>query len=311
MSGKVGFLFDGCFLGHLTGASHPETPARLAALVARVKKEKIAERLLWLKAAEASRQHLALVHDPSYIAVVERECSTGQTTLSTGDTAISADSFRVARWAAGGVLQAIDALFSGTCSKAFCAVRPPGHHASTRRGMGFCIFNNVALAARYAQKRYGVERVLIADWDVHHGNGTQEIFYADGTVLFFSTHQFPLYPGTGRPDEIGAGPARGLIINRPFLPGTGNNEIISAFRDDLLPAARAFQPQLVLVSAGFDSRRGDPLGGFNLDDEGFRELTRIMNEISRIAAAGRLLAVLEGGYDRKAWPAPLSLIWKN
>jgi acetoin utilization deacetylase AcuC-like enzyme len=163
--------------------------------------------------------------------------------------------------------------------------------------MGFCVFNNVALAARYAQKKYGATRVLIADWDVHHGNGTQEVFYRDGSVLYFSTHLFPHYPGTGAATEKGLGKAEGLIINQPFPYGVGNREIVGAFRETLIPAARAFKPDFTLISAGFDSRKNDPLGGFQIDDDGFRELTRIMLAIAAVSGKGRLVSVLEGGYD--------------
>jgi len=185
----------------------------------------------------------------------------------------------------------------GEARNAFCIVRPPGHHATPNRGMGFCLFNNIAIAARYAQRKYGVERVLIADWDVHHGNGTQDIFYEDGSVFFFSTHQSPWYPGTGDPDERGAGAGAGATLNCPFAAGAGREEIVGAFGDALRPSMDEFQPDLVLISAGFDSRLGDPLGHFRLVDADFRELTHLVMEIADKYAGGRVVSVLEGGYD--------------
>jgi acetoin utilization deacetylase AcuC-like enzyme len=199
--------------------------------------------------------------------------------------------------AAGATLAAVDAVFQTPLKRAFAAVRPPGHHATASRGMGFCIYNNAALAARYARKAHGVDRVLIADWDVHHGNGTQDIFYADPAVFFFSTHQWPWYPGTGAPDETGEGAGKGLTMNCPFPAGSGRAEILGAFRKKLMPAMDDFKPGLVIVSAGFDSRRGDPLGKFTLTDGDFRELTELMLEIAGKHAGGRLVSVLEGGYS--------------
>jgi acetoin utilization deacetylase AcuC-like enzyme len=198
--------------------------------------------------------------------------------------------------AAGTVTAAVDAVLTGQTKTAFCAVRPPGHHASRNKGMGFCIFNNVALAARHAQRQRGLARVLIVDWDVHHGNGTQEIFWSDGSVLFFDTHQDNWYPGTGAANERGEGKGYGKIINRPFARGAGRSEILGAFRDTLVPAAEQFRPELVLVSAGFDARAGDPLGGFTLTDADFADLTDIVLEIADRHAGGRLVSVLEGGY---------------
>ncbi|HYM12699.1 MAG TPA: histone deacetylase, partial [Bryobacterales bacterium] len=202
-----------------------------------------------------------------------------------------------ALYAVGGVLNAVDAVMAGQARNAFCVVRPPGHHARPDQGMGFCVFNNVAIAARHAQHQHGVERVLIADWDVHHGNGTQDIFYSDGSVLFFSTHQHPWYPGTGRAEETGMGKGKGATINCPFPAGSGRREILGAFREKLVPAAEAFKPGLVLLSAGFDSRLGDPLGLFTLNDEDFAELTKLMLELAAKHAGGRLVSVLEGGYN--------------
>ena len=200
-------------------------------------------------------------------------------------------------YAAGGVLSAIDVVIAGGVTNAFCCVRPPGHHATRDRGMGFCIFNNVAIAARYAQQRHGLAKVLIVDWDVHHGNGTQDIFYADGSVLYFSTHQQGWYPGTGWEDETGAGNGKGATLNVPVPAGTGGREVLAAFTDRLVPAADAFKPDLVLVSAGFDSDADDPLGGLMLAAVDFGALTSVVADIARKHCDGRIVSVLEGGYN--------------
>ncbi|HKB10444.1 MAG TPA: histone deacetylase, partial [Vicinamibacterales bacterium] len=218
------------------------------------------------------------------------------------DTEISPGSLAAALAAAGTVLSAVDAVMKGPTRAAFCAVRPPGHHASERRGMGFCVFNNIAIGARYARRRHGVERILIADWDVHHGNGTQAVFWSDGGVLLFDCHQHPWYPGTGSPDEKGEGKASGLIINNPFPAGAGRKEIVGAFRERLVPAAARFKPQLVMISAGFDSRAGDPLGRLTLTDQDFADLTAIVLDIAREHAGGRVVSVLEGGYALDGLP---------
>jgi acetoin utilization deacetylase AcuC-like enzyme len=294
---KSGYLYDDIYLRHEPGAGHPESPQRLLAIDRAVRTMPFFPELLKLQSRQATLEELLLVHRREYIDLVKRECAAGMSSLSTGDTNIGPESYQAALHAAGGVLAAVDAVFSGTIKRAFCALRPPGHHAGPGRGMGFCIFNNVALAARYAQKKHGAKRVLIADWDIHHGNGTQETFCHDGSVLYFSTHLSPHYPGTGAAAENGLGAAKGLIINRPFPPGAGNREIIGAFHETLIPAAREFKPDFILISAGFDSRQGDPLGGFQVDDNGFRALTRIMLAIAELSGKGRLLSVLEGGYE--------------
>ena len=239
-----------------------------------------------LDSAAATRETLALCHGASYLDLVESEIGAGRRMLSTGDTHVGPQSLEAARAAAGAVCAAVDAVAAGEVEQAFCALRPPGHHARPAQGMGFCVFNNVAVAARHAMRRHGLERVLIADWDVHHGNGTQDIFYRDPDVLFFSTHQSPWYPGTGAAGETGDGAGAGTTINCPFPSGSGRSEVLGAFRDLLLPAAEAFRPDLVMVSAGFDSRLGDPLGQFRLLDEDFREMTLLLRGGGR-AARGR------------------------
>lgn len=297
MSGKTCFLYDDIYLDHDTGPGHPERPERLSSILQKLKDGVLYDSLYRISAEKADTGYIALAHSEEYIKIAERDCKAGLPQLTTGDTQICPESYDIALKAAGGVLKAVDLVMDGTVKNAFCAVRPPGHHATQSKGMGFCIFNNVAVAARYVQKRYGAERVLIADWDIHHGNGTQDIFYHDPTVFFMSTHQHPLYPGTGMISETGAGEAKGTTMNRPFPPGAGNSEIIGAFKNDLIPAMKDFKPDFTFISAGFDSREGDLLGEFKITDEGFRDLTEIMLEAASISGDGRLVSVLEGGYS--------------
>jgi acetoin utilization deacetylase AcuC-like enzyme len=272
-------------------------PERFDAVVEALRLSGALDRMLPVGSRAVTEEEMLLCHTPEYLRVAQRDVESGQAYMSTGDTDIDRTSWRVATHAAGGVLNAVDAVFDRRARNAFCAVRPPGHHATAGRGMGFCLLNNVALAARYAQKSYGVERVLIVDWDVHHGNGTQEIFYRDPSVFFFSTHQWPLYPGTGRADETGAGAGEGTTMNFPFPAGSGRREILGAVEDALMPAADGFRPDLVLISAGFDSRVGDPLGRFTLTDEDFEDLTLRVMEMADRHAGGRVISMLEGGYN--------------
>jgi acetoin utilization deacetylase AcuC-like enzyme len=281
---------------HVTSPDHPESVQRFESVLAALQAPDLAKVLQPFPARDATRQDLRLVHTVEYLALAEGEVRSGEEQLSTGDTTISRGSWEAALKAAGSGLAAVDAVMDGHAENAFCVVRPPGHHASAARGMGFCILNNIAIAARHAQQR-GARRVLIVDWDVHHGNGTQDIFYEDGSVFFFSTHQSPWYPGTGRADETGVGAGKGTTLNCPLPAGSGRAEIWKAFAMQLLPAADAFKPDFVLISAGFDSRENDPLGHFKLTDADFSELTRLMRNLADRHAKGRIVSMLEGGYN--------------
>ncbi|MGH7246738.1 MAG: histone deacetylase family protein [Pseudomonadota bacterium] len=296
MPAGAALLLDPVYKRHWTGSAHPERPERYDAIAMALERSGLAQTLLRIQPRAARGDEIALCHTRLYIELARREIESGATELTTGDTTVCEATLEIAQLAAGGVLNAVDAVFSGVARNAFCAVRPPGHHATSDRGMGFCVFNNVALAARYAQQKYGAARVLIADWDVHHGNGTQDIFYRDGTVLYFSTHQSPWYPGTGHPSETGEGPGEGATLNCPFPAGAGRAEILGAFEERLRRAAAKFRPDFVLISAGFDSRLDDPLGRFTLDDQDFADLTRLLLEVAGQYAGGRLVSVLEGGY---------------
>ena len=290
-------LSDPIYRKHDTGPGHPEAPARMDVIGRALEDKRFEGRLLRLAPRAATEEEVLACHAREYYQLVQKRISAGAASLGFADTPVGKHSFAAALKAAGAALTAVDAVFDGRARNAFCAVRPPGHHALPARGMGFCIFNNVALAARYAQKAHKIRRVLIADWDVHHGNGTQAMFYEDDSVFFFSTHQSHWYPGTGDATERGAGKGKGFTLNCPFPAGAGGKEIIGAFTDRLAPAAAKFRPELVLISAGFDSRAGDPLGRFRLTDEDFATLTRVMQAIADEHAGGRLVSLLEGGYD--------------
>jgi acetoin utilization deacetylase AcuC-like enzyme len=298
--GRTGLVFHPDYLKHDMGTGHPESPARLRSVMGHLESSGVLSRLRRIEPRPASEDWITKVHTPAYVAYLEaRVPATGRISLDP-DTSLSPGSLQAALLAAGGALAAADAIMAGEVEHAFCAVRPPGHHAEANRAMGFCLFNNVAIAARYLQQRHGVGRVLIVDWDVHHGNGTQHTFYEDPTVLFFSTHQFPHYPGTGRATERGAGAGDGLTVNVPMDPGQGDAEYRQVFEQVLLPAAERFKPDFVLISAGFDAHRDDPLAGMALTEEGYGQLTRLVCGIALQHAGGRVLSCLEGGYNLQA-----------
>jgi acetoin utilization deacetylase AcuC-like enzyme len=315
LTGSTSLVEDDVYLKHDTGEFAWENIRRLKALHDGLKDANLLDSLHSLTPQKAELEWVELVHRKEYVEIVKRDAENGAKVLSTGHTLLSKDSYNVALWAVGGVLSACNAVMEGRARNAFCAVRPPGHHAGRDKGMGFCIFNNAAVAARYVQKKYGLEKVLIVDWDVHHGNGTQEIFYEDGSVFYFSTHQWPWYPFTGSEEETGEGEGRGTTLNAPLPAGSGDREIVGAFETRLLPQALKFKPDFVLISAGFDSRNADPLGRFRLTDEGFKKLTRIMLHIADETAEGRLVSILEGGYSLKglslAVPAHIEALIKG
>jgi acetoin utilization deacetylase AcuC-like enzyme len=294
---STALLIDPIYKQHDPGPGHPERPERYEAVTQALERSGLTHALGRISPRTATEDEVALCHSPAYIRKVHQEIAAGARQLSTGDTDVGPRSWDGALQAVGGVLNAIDAVVKGEAGNAFCAVRPPGHHARPAQGMGFCIFNNVAIGARYAQRKHGISKVLIADWDVHHGNGTQDTFYSDGSVFVFSTHQSPWYPFTGSANETGEGKGKNCIMNCPFPAGSGRNEIVGAFRERLRRAADRFKPDLVFISAGFDSRLDDPLGLFTLSDNDFADLTAVSIEIAGQHAGGRLVSVLEGGYN--------------
>jgi acetoin utilization deacetylase AcuC-like enzyme len=296
---QTGLLIDDVYLRHLAGVSdHPERPERLLAIRDGLDRSGLLKSLRRITPRRVTDEELMLVHTRGYVDLVRRELSAvrGTADLSTGDTLISPGSLEAAQFAAGGVLNAVDAVMTKTVKNAFCAVRPPGHHATPTRGMGFCIYNNVAIAARYVQKKHGVKKVLIVDWDYHHGNGTQDIFYEDDSVFVFDTHHYGAYPGTGSAAETGTGKATGTKLNVPMPVGAGDAQFLDAFKSKLVPAARKFKPDFILISAGFDGMRNDVLGRFDITPEGLAAMTRVVVDLANELCQGRIVSVLEGGY---------------
>ena len=293
---SVSLIYSSEYLKHDTGA-HPENARRLDSILRALDRdETLSRKLTRVTPSTATNPDIARCHREDLINQIEAICRTGETFVDV-DTRVSPESFEVARLAAGAAIAAVDRAMEEEGGRAFGLIRPPGHHATITTSMGFCLFNNAAIGARYAQAKYGVERVLIIDWDVHHGNGTQEIFWTDPSVFYFSTHQFPYYPGTGAADERGAGKGEGFTLNVPLPAGTSALDHRQAFTDALRQIELKFPPDLVIISAGFDSRRGDPLGSLMLEDSDFYEMTREVLRLAEKHGSGRVVGLLEGGYN--------------
>lgn len=292
----VGVVWDDRYLLHEIQPLHPEGPERLEVLYRELKGRQAHFRSILPR--PASKEELLLVHDPSYVGQVEATRDRGGRLSE--DTWAGPSSYEVACLAVGGVLEAVDQVLGGGLRSAFALVRPPGHHALSDRAMGFCIFNNVAIGARYALQRHGLKKVLVVDWDVHHGNGTQEAFWRDPRVLYFSVHQYPYFPDSGYFDEVGEGEGKGYTANVPLPLGCGDSDYGNILRHLFFPLARAFSPELILVSAGFDPHQLDPLGGMYVTDEGFGRLSDLVLELAEEVCGGRVVFVLEGGHHPEA-----------
>jgi acetoin utilization deacetylase AcuC-like enzyme len=298
---RVGLVYHPTYLLHETRV-HPENKLRLIKILKYLEESKIRDNLFYIPPRLASIEEISLIHPLTYIKMIERACQTNKRSLDP-DTQICPKSYEVALLAAGGVISAIDAVMKGEkVKRAFALIRPPGHHAEPDRGMGFCIFNNVAIGAKYAQNKYEIKKILIIDFDVHHGNGTQLVFYDDPTVLYCSIHQYPFYPGTGTQLEKGEGKGEGFTINIPLPAKSGDSEYIQAFKSYIYPQAVEFNPQLVLVSAGFDGYKDDPVGGMNLTNEGYKHLSKMICDIANQTCDGKIVSCLEGGYNVDALP---------
>ena len=295
---KTGYASDPFYLRHET-EPHPENPGRLTAIQNRLESSEFYNNLIPIQPRKATAEEIGMVHDSGYVASVKQSCADEVRNLD-ADTVISSNSYDAALLSAGAGMKAIDQLIDGNIHNAFCAVRPPGHHAEQDHAMGFCLFNNVGIAARYAQKTKGLNKIFIFDWDVHHGNGSQHSFYSDPSIYYSSTHQYPFYPGTGAREETGTGDGLGTTLNLPMDAYSDDDDYLSAVENKLIPEIQHFKPDLIIISAGFDAHQNDPLAQIQLTTECFGKMTELLMGIARDVCDGRLLSMLEGGYDYDA-----------
>jgi acetoin utilization deacetylase AcuC-like enzyme len=304
---KAGLIYDPIYLEHDTG-DHVENSRRLVDAMSYLEETGTRERLISLPARPATPEELEMIHAPEYISRVKSKAENGGGWLDP-DTVMSPKSYQAAIYAAGGLMVATEAVMKKEADSAFALVRPPGHHAIRNRAMGFCIFNNVAIAAKFALGNFGLDRILIVDFDVHHGNGTQDAFYADPAVLYFSTHQYPYYPGTGAAEETGTGKGQGTTVNFPMVAGWGDEEYLRAFGEVLVPMARRFRPELILVSAGFDPHWADQLAAMRVTVTGFVQMAMILRKLAAELCQQRLVLTLEGGYDLRVIASSIKAIF--
>ncbi|MFQ5928199.1 MAG: histone deacetylase [Acidobacteriota bacterium] len=296
---KYATVLDSTFALHETPAGHPERPDRILAIIEALEKWDQSQQLMRISPSQAQEEWILAVHTKEHFQRIKATAERSFYQLDP-DTYTSPQSFEIALQAAGSAVDLANQLLQGEIDTGFALVRPPGHHAESNRAMGFCLFNNIAVAADWVIKQGEIDKVAVVDFDVHHGNGTQEIFYSRSEVLYLSTHQYPFYPGTGYFTEIGEDQGKGFTVNFPIRTGTGNYFYCALFRDFVLPIIRQFSPQLILVSAGYDAHKNDPLSGMNLDVEGFCEMANLLNGVAREVCGGRILYVLEGGYHLRA-----------
>jgi acetoin utilization deacetylase AcuC-like enzyme len=298
---SAGYVYDPVYLKHDTG-QHVEVAARLEAIMSYLEKTGLKEQLTLIEPRPATVDEIALVHRKDYIKEIEDMAQKGGGWLDP-DTVMSAGSYQAALYAAGGLIRAVDSVMGGELSGAFALVRPPGHHATAGYAKGFCLFNNIAIATKYALGKYNLERILIVDFDVHHGNGTQDTFYDNPRVMYISTHEYPFYPGSGAVDETGGGEAKGNNVNIPLPAGCGDAEYLGVFEQVIIPLARRFKPQLILVSAGYDGHWADPLAMMELTVGGFGQMAGVIKGLADELCRGRLALTLEGGYNLEALAA--------
>lgn len=299
---NVAYVYHPDYLLHAPPFEHPESPDRLIVINEHLERVGLLGTLRPIAPDYPDNGEILRVHDPDYLRRLELSCRRGDLTLDSEDTYLNRNSYAVALLSAAGSIAGAEAVVTGKADRGFCAVRPPGHHAAQDEGMGFCLLNNAAITARYLQARHGVSKVLIIDFDVHHGNGTQSIFLEDPSVFYFSIHENPafLYPGTGRRWETGKGAGEGTTLNVPMAPGSGDDEYRVAFEQMLAPAVEQFRPEFILLSAGFDAHRDDPLADIQLTEEGFRFLSRFAVLLANEYCGGKIVSILEGGYERES-----------
>jgi acetoin utilization deacetylase AcuC-like enzyme len=308
---RTGVVKHPLYLEHVMDPGHPESPERLRVIYKMLEEDEMRDLLQMVKPRAATREELAMNHSPAYIDLVASTAGKPYFRLDM-DTSTCSKSYEAALLAAGGLIELIKAVMEGRVDNGFALVRPPGHHAERDRAMGFCLFNNVAIGAQKALKEFSLKKVLIVDWDVHHGNGTQNSFYEDPQVLYFSTHRFGFfYPGTGAATEVGRGKGEGFNVNVPLSTGANDTDYGNIFEQILKPIALEYRPQLVLVSAGFDVHHNDPLGGMDLTEEGFARMAQILMEIAETTAQGRLVITLEGGYDVRGQSRSVKAVLKE